>query len=90
MSDALSVARRVLGEGYELTLKMKKVYADALYVNPAATLDDLREAVTSLEETERTARRVLGSAHPHAVRTKRALEESQAKLRARETPSRRE
>ena len=59
-------------------------------VDPAATLDDLREAVTSLEETERTARRVLGSAHPHAVRTKRALEESQAKLRARETPSRRE
>ena len=33
-----------------------------------ATLDDLREAVTTLEETERTARRVLGGAHPRRCR----------------------
>jgi len=30
----------------------------------ATTLDDLREGVTTLEETERTARRVFGGAHP--------------------------
>ena len=35
--------------------------------NADATLDDLREAVTTLEDTERIARRVLGSAHPIAV-----------------------
>ena len=29
-----------------------------------ATLDDLRKAMTMLEETERIARRVLGGAHP--------------------------
>ena len=29
-----------------------------------ATLDDLREAVTTLEDTERIARRVFGGAHP--------------------------
>ena len=29
-----------------------------------ATRDDLREAVTTLEDAERTARRVLGGAHP--------------------------
>ena len=29
-----------------------------------ATLDDDREAVTTLEELERTARRVFGGAHP--------------------------
>ena len=29
-----------------------------------ATLDDLHEAVTTLEETTRIARRVLGGAHP--------------------------
>ena len=86
----LPVTRHVFGASHDATIRMSRSYAKALYRNPAATLDDLREAVTSLEETERTARRVLGSAHPHAVRTKRALEESQAKLRARETPSRRE
>ena len=69
------------------SMRRRYYYTVALYKDPDATLDDLREAVTTLEETERTARRVLGSAHPHAVRTKRALEESQAKLRARETPS---
>jgi len=77
-------------EQYYADKKYKEAVAEAVEACAEDTLDDLREAVTSLEETERTARRVLGSAHPHAVRTKRALEESQAKLRARETPSRRE
>ena len=36
----------------------------ALYKAPGATLADLREAVTTLEETTQTARRVLGGAHP--------------------------
>ena len=39
-------------------------YALALYKDDGATLDDLREAVTTFEETERTARRVFGGAHP--------------------------
>ena len=39
-----------------------------------ATLDDLREAVTTLEELERTARRVFGGAHPdqHVVEERTA------------------
>ena len=35
----------------------------ALCEDPAKTLDDLREAVSMLEEIEPTARRVLGGAH---------------------------
>ena len=42
----------------------------ALHADDDATLDDLREAVTSLEEIEPIARRVLGSAHPTACRLK--------------------
>ena len=38
--------------------------AIGVYKDPGATLDDLREAVTTLEESERIARRVLGGAHP--------------------------
>ena len=42
------VARRVLGEGHEITLKMRANYATALYGDHDATLGDLREAVTTL------------------------------------------
>ena len=65
---------------------MRKVYADALCKDPAATLDDLREAVTILEETTRIARRVLGGAHPVTVGIETALVNARAALRARETP----
>ena len=52
--------------------------------DPAATLNDVREAVTTLEETERTMRRVLGGAHPHTERIEVYLQESRTLLRARE------
>jgi len=51
------------------------------------TLDDLREATTTLEDADRIARRVLGGAHPTAVRIAECVEESRMLLRARETPS---
>ena len=57
------------------------------YKDDGATLDDLREAVTTLEESERTARRVLGGAHPTTKAIKNELREARAVLRARETPS---
>ena len=63
---------------------MRKVYAIALYRDPGATLDDLREAVTTLEETERAARRVLGGAHPTTAGTGEVLQEARAALSARE------
>ena len=39
-----------------LTLKMRWIYAKALYKDPGATLDDLREAVTTLEDCNRGLR----------------------------------
>ena len=51
------------------------------------TLDDLREAVTTLEETERTARRVFGGAHPLTQEIEHHLRDARAALCARETPS---
>ena len=60
----LPVAQRVHGDSDEATLRMRWTYAEALYKDPAATLNDLREAVTTLEETESKMRRILGCAHP--------------------------
>ena len=62
---------------------MRKIYARALYKDPGATLDDLNEAVKTLEETARTARRVMGGSHPLAVAIEKSLLRSRAALRAR-------
>ena len=51
--------------------------------DPDATLSDLREAVTTLEDAERIARRVFGGAHPL---TKGIEGDLRAALRARDTP----
>ena len=55
-------------------------------MDPGATLDDLREAVTTLEDTERIARRVLGDAHPMSKDIEWDLRNARAALAARETP----
>ena len=65
---------------------MRKVYARALYEDPAATLVDQREAVTTLEGMVRTAQRVLGGAHPLTTAIEKCLRNARARLRAREAP----
>ena len=82
----ISVAQRVIGECDELTLGMRAIYAHSLYEDPAATLDDLREAVTLLEDLAPTARRVLGGSYPVTTYIERDLRDARAALRARETP----
>ena len=83
----MAVARRVIGDNHELTLRMKWNHADALRSDDNATLGDLHEAVTTLEETTRIARRVLGGAHPNTKGIERALRESRAALSARDDVS---
>ena len=85
LRKTIPVARRVLGESHEQTLKTRVLYVMTLYADNNATLDDLREAVATLEDTERTARRVLGAAHPVTVGIERRLGFARAALAARET-----
>ena len=66
---------------------MRKNYAVALWSDPAATLNSLRESVTMLEDMERIARRVLGGAHPLVVGIEESLRNARAALGACETPS---
>ena len=62
----------------------RTVYARTLYFDPTATLDDLREAVETLEELVRIARRVLVGAHPLTEGIEDELQDARAALRARE------
>ena len=93
MRRTVPVARRNLGEEHRITLKIRWNYARSLYKpaergrrNAGATLDDLREAVETLAETEPIARRVLGSAHPDTEGIEDNLRHARAALAARETP----
>ena len=86
MRQTIPVARRALGERHRLTLKMRWNYARALYFDTGATLDDLREAVTTLEDATTIARRVLGGGNPLTLDIELSLRNSRATLRARETP----
>ena len=74
----------MLGNSDELTFHLRANYARALYTDPDATLDYFREAATTFEEMERTARRLLGSAHPTAKTIERSLQKARATLRGRE------
>ena len=84
LRKTMPVARRVLGENNEATLTMRGCFADALLNDPGATLGELREAVTMLAEANRTARRVLGGAHPTMARIEQYLRDARAALAARE------
>ena len=82
------VSSRVLEEDHQfLALRFRENYATALYMDPGATIDDLCEAVVTLEEAEQIARRVLGRAHPDTTGIEASLRKARATLAARETPS---
>jgi len=88
LRPTIPVARRVLGENDETTLKMRWGYARALSEDHGASLDSIHEAVTTLEDMARTMRRVLGGAHPLSKFIQMSLQHARATLRAREeTPS---
>ena len=76
----------VFGENNEITLTMRRNYGEVPFRQPGATLVDLREAVATLEDTERTAQRVLGGAHPVVAKIGRTLRASRETLAAREAP----
>ena len=68
----IPVARRVLGEGHEITLKMRWIYARALYMDKGHALDDHREAVATLKPAN-SWKRIFGPAHPETPKAQVAL-----------------
>ena len=84
MRKVTPMARRVFGESNQITLTTRCIYAEALCRAAGATRDDLREAVTTLEDAERIAQRVFGGAHPITEQIEVALRNPRAALGARE------
>ena len=86
LRKVIPVARRFLGENDDATLRMRWVYARALYEDPDAALKDLRKVVKTLEELAPTARQVFGGAHPLTTTFEKSLRDARAALADRETP----
>ena len=80
LSRTMPVAQRVLGESNELTITIKCHYSWALYEDTAATLGDLREAVTTLESVAMSYKRVMGTSHPQTSRVQKALNTTRTML----------
>ena len=87
LAQRLSRRSDLRSAGRSTTSRQRPVrtsYARALYEDDRATLDDLHEAVTMLEDTTRITRRVFGGAHPLTAGMEWDLHEARAALRARE------
>ena len=80
----MPVARRVLGESNEITLRLRWSYAQSLYEDPGATVDDLKEAMTTLEDAGYIALHVFGDIHPLAVAFAKVWHRARDTLAARE------
>ena len=80
MRRTIPVARRVLGENHEMTLRMRWQYVISLHDDDCATLADHREAVETLDSVARSWKRVFGESHPETPRVQNALATAREKL----------
>ena len=83
MRKLMPMTRRILGESNDITLKNRWLYALALYRDKDATLNDLREAVATLESVAPLWKRVFGPSHPETPLVQNALEDAREALAAR-------
>ena len=88
LRKTVPVARRTLGDDSTVTFAMRKMYAQALYMDADSTLDDFREAASTLEEVDRTCRRVLGNSHPYIAGIGISLQKSRSLLAVRKASAR--
>ncbi len=82
LRKTMPVARRVLGDNHEMTLKMRWIYARVLYLDEGASLDDRREAVATLESVAHSWKRIFGPAHPETPKAQEALKYAREALAA--------
>ena len=80
MRRTIPVARRVLGENHEMTLRMRWQYVISLHDDDRATLADHREAVETLDSVAKSWKRVFGESHPETQKVQSALATARKKL----------
>ena len=75
LRDQIPLATRMLGKDHEITLKFQKLYAKTLFAPPDGPWsEDKVRAHGLMEAFTRSARRVLGPAHPETRHGEKLLE----------------
>ena len=77
-------ARRALGADHDLTLVLRKVYADCVCHDTSASREDVAKAVAILEDVQQRVRRVFGDGHPNWRNLPAHLEAAREFLEARD------
>ena len=77
------IADRFLGREKMLSLRLRWVYANSLTDSADATIDDLVEAVETLESVAKSWKRVMGERHPETVKVLNASKSARAPAPAR-------
>ena len=80
LRDRIPEAIQFLGKDHDLAFKMQRIYAQCLYKNDGASLEDITAAVATLEDLDRRQTRIYGAAHPQTGSTRRRLAEAREKL----------
>ena len=80
LRDRIPEAIRALGKDHDLVFKMQRIYAQCLYKNDGASLEDITAAVATLEDLDRRQTRIYGAAHPQTGATRRCLEAARKQL----------
>ena len=85
MRKTMPVARRALSDEHDLTLNLRKVYAESLYLDASATRGDVAQAVAIYEDLLPRTRRVFGADHPRWRHVPKTLERMRKKLASFDT-----
>ena len=84
LREALSEARRALGDDHQMTLMLSSLLSDSLLRAKSRqsrpTIDDLHEAIAIGEDVCKRTRRLLGESHPTTRRRQRALDHVRSTL----------
>ena len=80
LRDRIPEAMRVCGKDHDITFRMQRMYAQCLYRNDGASLDDVTAAIAQLEDLDRRMTRTYGAAHPQTGSTRTRLEAARKKL----------
>ena len=65
-----------------MTFRLRRMYAQCLYQNDSAPLEDVTVAIATLEDLDRRQTRTYGAAHPQTGHTRARLAEAREKLAA--------
>ena len=80
LRDRIPEAIQALGSDHDVTFRLKRMYAQCLYLSEDACRDDVTAAIATFEDIDRRQSRIYGPVHPQTRATRYHLERAREKL----------